>query len=53
MKSEYITLISYVIDYGSVVYGSAAKSLLNKLDVNQAQALRVRSGAIKTSPFPG
>lgn len=38
------------IDYGSVAYMSAAESHLKKLDVEQAKALRICSGAFKTSP---
>lgn len=41
-----------MLDYGCVAYGSAARSLTRKLDVIQAQALRVCSGAFKTSPVP-
>ncbi len=40
MKSIYIALIRSVLDYGSI-YDSAAKNLLKKLDVIQAQALRL------------
>ena len=47
-----MALIRSVLDYGSIVYGSAAMSLLSKLDVIQAQALRVYSGAFKSSPVP-
>ncbi len=50
LKTIYLALIRSVLDYGSVAYGSAAKSLLKKLDRIQAQALRVCSGAFKTSP---
>jgi len=35
-----------------LAYGSSAKSLIGILDVVQAQALRVCSGAFKTSPIP-
>ncbi len=52
LKTIYLALIRSVLDYGSVAYGSAAKSLLKKLDRIQAQALRVCSGAFKTSPVP-
>ncbi len=52
LKTIYVALIRSVLDYGSVAYGSAAKSLLKKLDRIQAQALRVCSGAFKTSPVP-
>lgn len=43
-------MIRSVLAYGCVVYGSAAKSLLRKLDVLQAKALRLYCGAFKTSP---
>ncbi len=48
MKSIYIALIRSVLDYGSIVYDSAAKTLLKKLDVIQAQALGLSCGAFKT-----
>lgn len=38
------------MDYGSIVYASLARSHLKKLEVIQAQALRVCCGAFKTSP---
>lgn len=38
------------MDYGSVAYGSATKSVLRRLDVIQAKALRLCLGAVKTSP---
>ncbi len=47
LKAIYIGLIRSVMDYGCVVYGSASKTLLKKLDVIQAQALRICSGAFK------
>ncbi len=50
MKSIYIALIRSVLDYGSIVYDSAAKTLLMKLDVILAQALRLCCGAFKTTP---
>ena len=48
----YVAMIRSVFDYGCIVYGSAAVSLLRKLDVIQAKALRVCSGAFKSSPVP-
>lgn len=39
-----------VLDYGCVVFGCAAQSQLKKLDVIQAQALRLCCGAFKTTP---
>uniref|UniRef100_A0A8C2Q875 Reverse transcriptase n=1 Tax=Cyprinus carpio TaxID=7962 RepID=A0A8C2Q875_CYPCA len=50
MKKIYMALIRSVLDYGCVVFGSAAQSLLKKLDVIQAQALRLCCGAFKTTP---
>ncbi len=38
------------LDYGCVAYMSAAETNLNKLDVEQAKALRICSRAFKTSP---
>nr|XP_055031454.1 uncharacterized protein LOC129420520 [Misgurnus anguillicaudatus]XP_055031455.1 uncharacterized protein LOC129420520 [Misgurnus anguillicaudatus]XP_055031456.1 uncharacterized protein LOC129420520 [Misgurnus anguillicaudatus] len=52
LKSIYVALIRSVLDYGSIVVGSAAKSLIKKLEVVQTQALRVCCGAFKTSPAP-
>ncbi len=46
MKSIYIAQIRSVLDYGRIVYDSAAKTL-NKLDVIQAQALRLCCSAFK------
>ncbi len=46
----YVSLISSRIDYGSVVYGSAAKSVLTRLAVIQTKALRLCLGGVKTSP---
>ncbi len=49
MKSIYIAQIRSVLDYGRIVYDSAAKTL-NKLDVIQAQALRLCCSAFKATP---
>ncbi|XDV52299.1 hypothetical protein PO909_021042 [Leuciscus waleckii] len=49
-KNVYIALIRSVLDYGCIAYGSAAKTSLKKLDVVQAQALRLCCGAVKTTP---
>ncbi|GFU71542.1 RNase H domain-containing protein [Trichonephila clavipes] len=38
------------IDYGCVAYGSACKSTLQKLDPVHHMALRICSGAFRTSP---
>lgn len=41
MRSIYVALKGLVIDYGSVQYQSAAKTLLNKPEVIQSKALRL------------
>ncbi|GBN93067.1 hypothetical protein AVEN_198711-1 [Araneus ventricosus] len=41
-----------MIDYGSVVYGSARPSYLKRLDYVHHQALRLSLGAFLTSPIP-
>ncbi|GBM56309.1 hypothetical protein AVEN_125061-1 [Araneus ventricosus] len=41
-----------MIDYGSVVYGSARASYLKRLDYVHHQALRLCLGAFRTSPIP-
>ena len=50
LKTIFLASIRSVLDYGCMVYGSAVKSLLGKLDVMQARALRICCGAIRTSP---
>ena len=50
LKTIYVAMIRSVFDYGSIVYGSAAVSLLKRLDVIQAKALRVCSGAFRSTP---
>lgn len=52
LKHIYTALIRSASDYACITYGSAAKSHLQKLDVIQAQALRLCCGAFKTSPVP-
>ncbi|XP_063075987.1 RNA-directed DNA polymerase from mobile element jockey [Engraulis encrasicolus] len=52
LKHVYIALIRSALDYASIAYRSAAKTHLQKFDVIQAQALRVCSGAFKTSSVP-
>ncbi len=41
---------SEVIDYGCIAYRDAARTTLTKLEVIQTQALRICSGAFRTSP---
>uniref|UniRef100_A0A3B1IE94 Reverse transcriptase domain-containing protein n=1 Tax=Astyanax mexicanus TaxID=7994 RepID=A0A3B1IE94_ASTMX len=48
----YFSLIRAAIDYGSVVYGSASKTVLQKVDKVQLQALRVCCGAFRSSSNP-
>ncbi len=44
-------MIRAILDYGCMVYGSAAKSQLEKLEKIQSQALRVCCGAYPSSPI--
>lgn len=46
----YHSVIRSKLDYGSCVYGSARHSVLEKLDPVQHSALRISSGAFRTSP---
>ena len=46
----YVVLIRSRIDYGSVVYGSAARTRLEKLDVVQGMAFRICVGGVKSAP---
>ncbi|GBN65756.1 hypothetical protein AVEN_24895-1 [Araneus ventricosus] len=48
----YRSIIRSMIDYGSVVYGSARPSYLKRLDYVHHQALRLCLGAFRTSPIP-
>lgn len=50
LKRIYTGLIRSNIDYGSIVYTSAAKTHLEKLDNIQHQALRICTGAFRTTP---
>ncbi|KAL2088359.1 hypothetical protein ACEWY4_015258 [Coilia grayii] len=50
LKMIYVSLIRARIDYGCLVYTSAAASVLAQLDVVQAAALRLCAGAVRTSP---
>lgn len=50
LKTVYIGLLRSVLDYGCMVYESASKTVLKKLDVIQYQALRVCCDAKKTTP---
>lgn len=47
----YETLIESRLSYGSIIYGSARKSRLKQLDKIQNAALRLATGAFRTSPI--
>ncbi|MGL5427583.1 MAG: hypothetical protein ACRDAS_06690 [Cetobacterium sp.] len=47
----YRGIIRSNIDYGCMAYGSAAVSILKKLEVVQAKALRICGGAMRTTPL--
>ena len=44
-------LLKPKIDYGSEVYSSASRSLLDSLEPIQNAALRIATGAFRTSPI--
>ena len=46
----YRSLIRSKLDYGCIIYGSARKSCLKKLDTIHHQGLRLALGAFRTSP---
>jgi ribonuclease HI len=48
----YRALVRSKLDYGSVVYGSASKSVLQRLNTIHHQGLRICLGAFRTSPVP-
>ena len=48
----YQALVRSKLDYGCIVYGSAAKSHLKKLDPIHNSGLRISLGAFRTSPIP-
>jgi len=45
-----VALIGATIDYGSIVYSSASKTQLARIEAIQNQALRICCGAIRSSP---
>lgn len=49
MLMIYKAMIRSVFDYGCLAYGSAARSTLSKLDVVQSRALRICTGAFRTT----
>lgn len=52
MMMVYRAMIRSVLDYGCIAYGAAANSVLQLLDVVQAKALRICTGAFKTTAIP-
>ncbi|GBM26151.1 hypothetical protein AVEN_196980-1 [Araneus ventricosus] len=46
----YKSVVLSKLDYDSVIYGSAAKSVVQQLDTVHHQGLRLASGAFRTSP---
>ncbi|XP_055944481.1 uncharacterized protein LOC129975443 [Argiope bruennichi] len=50
MLKIYKALVLSKLDYGCVIYGSARKTVLQKLDPVHHNALRLCSGAFRTSP---
>ena len=51
LRQHYIAYIRSKIDYGSILYHSSHSPLLNKLEVIQNTAMRLMTGARKTSPI--
>ena len=51
MLMIYKALIRSIIDYGSIVYYSAATYILKKLDTLQCKSLRLCTGAMKSTPL--
>ena len=47
----YRAMVRSRIDYGCLCYGTAAKTILKRLDVVQAKALRVVCGAFRSTPI--
>lgn len=52
MHMMYKAIIRAVFDNGCSAYGSAAKSILAKLDFVQTKALRLCTGAFRTTLIP-
>ncbi|GBN87906.1 hypothetical protein AVEN_192328-1 [Araneus ventricosus] len=50
MMRIYMAIILSKIDYGCVIYGSSRKTVLQRLDPVHHTALRICSGAFRTSP---
>ncbi|XP_057654757.1 uncharacterized protein LOC130893013 [Diorhabda carinulata] len=49
--ADYKALIRSRIDYGSIVYASCEKTYLKQLDVLENTALRIATGALRTTPI--
>ena len=49
LKQAYMSLIRSRMEYGSLAYGSASKSLLSGSDLIKAKALRICTGAVRSS----
>ena len=50
MLHVYRLVLRPKIDYGCIIYGSASTAVLNKVESIQSEALRITSGAFKSSP---
>jgi ribonuclease HI len=51
LRNFYVAYIRSKIDYGSIVYGSASKTALKKLDIVQNACLRLVLGGRNTTPI--
>ena len=47
----YNTLIRSKLDYGSSIYATASKTLLQKLNILENQALRIATGTLRSTPI--
>ena len=52
MQLIYRAMVRSAFDYGCFIYGAASKTVLARLDVVQAKALRLCCGALRTSSIP-
>ena len=50
MLHVYRLVLRPKIDYGCIIYGSASTALLNRVESLQSEALRITSGAFRSSP---
>ena len=48
----YRSYVRSIVDYGSILYGTAAKSHLSQLDRLQLKYLRIVLGAMRSTPCP-